>query len=144
MARPGASPLSERLRTVVDALPLRPGLRVLEVGGAPGAAARAVAARVAPSGHVLVLDRSARGVALTQEHGAAEIAAGLLSTRLAAVEDFTLDVEPFDLAFACRVGALDGRHPQLYAAALENLRRVLVPGGVLYLDTGDPLRAVPL
>ena len=30
--------LSARLRTVVDALPLRPGMRVIEVGGALGAA----------------------------------------------------------------------------------------------------------
>ncbi|GAA3555862.1 class I SAM-dependent methyltransferase [Microlunatus spumicola] len=144
MAGAGAHPLSDRLRRVVEALPLRPGLRVLEVGGAPGAAARAVAERVAPDGHVLVLDRSARGIALTEALCAPEIAAGLLSTRLAAVEDVSLDVAPFDLAFACRVGALDGRHPQLYEAALANLRRAVVPGGVLYLDTGEPLDAVRL
>ena len=32
--------LSQRLRRVIDALPLDAGTRVLEVGGAPGAAAR--------------------------------------------------------------------------------------------------------
>ena len=138
------SPLSDRLREVVDALPLRPGLRVLEIGGAPGAAARVVAARVAPSGHVLVLDRSARGISLTEKVCASEIAAGLVSTKLACVEDFTLDTEPFDLALACRVGALDGRHPQLYEPAVECLRRVLVAPATLYVDTGSPLRAVIL
>ncbi len=30
---------SERRAAVEDALPLRPGMRVLEIGGAPGAAA---------------------------------------------------------------------------------------------------------
>ena len=35
--------LSDRLAAVVDALPLRPGLKVLEIGAAPGALARAVA-----------------------------------------------------------------------------------------------------
>ena len=37
--------LSPRLQEVLDALPLRPGLRVLEVGCGPGALARAIAAR---------------------------------------------------------------------------------------------------
>lgn len=138
--------LSPRLRRVVDALPLRPGLRVLEVGGAPGAAARAVAARVRPAGHVLVLDRSPAGIARTRDACAAEIDAGLLSTLCAPVEDFRLPagVAPFDLAFACRVGALDGRHPQLRAAALACLRAALVPGGALHVDTGDPLTVVRL
>ena len=149
MAAAAKDPLSDRLRAVVDALPLRPGLRVLEVGGAPGAAARAVAARVAPSGHVVVLDRSPRGVALVASRCAPEIEAGLLSVVQDSVEDpgvLTVlgGAAPFDLAFACRVGALDGRHPQLHASALDNLRRALVPGGLLYLDTGDPLEAVRL
>jgi hypothetical protein len=64
-------PLSPRLLAVVDALPLRPGLRVLEIGGAPGAAAREVASRVGPSGHVLVLDRSRAGIRLTELNCAA-------------------------------------------------------------------------
>jgi SAM-dependent methyltransferase len=138
--------LSPRLRAVVDALPLRPGLRVLEVGGAPGAAAREVAARVGPDGHVLVLDRSRTGIDRTREVCRAQVEAGLLSTLCAPVEDFVLPpgVAPFDLAFACRVGALDGRHPRLHAAALACLRAALVPGGVLHVDTGDPLTAVPL
>lgn len=138
--------LSPRLQAVVDALPLRPGLRVLEVGGAPGAAARAVATHVGPDGHVLVLDRSATGIRQTQQNCRDEIAAGVLSTLQAPVEDFDLPdgTPPFDLAFACRVGALDGRHPKLYEPALANLRRALVPGGVLYVDTGSPLAAIRL
>ncbi|WP_255375646.1 hypothetical protein [Saccharomonospora sp. CUA-673] len=59
--------LSPRLAAVVDALPLKPGLRVLEIGGAPGPAAREVARRIQPGGHILVVDRSARGVALTEQ-----------------------------------------------------------------------------
>jgi hypothetical protein len=37
-------------------------MRVLEIGGAPGTAAKEVAKRAGPSGHVLVIDRSAKGV----------------------------------------------------------------------------------
>ena len=141
-----AAALSTRLLGVVDALPLRPGLRVLEVGGAPGAAAREVAGRVGDTGHVLVLDRSATGIELTRQNCAAELRRGVLSTLCAPVEDFELPrgTAPFDLAFACRVGALDGRHPRLYEAALRQLRAALVPGAPLFVDTGDPLRRIDL
>lgn len=138
--------LSSRLQRIVDALPLRTGLRVLEVGGAPGAAAREVAARVGPTGHVLVLDRSRAGIDRTKASCEAEIAAGLLTTMCDRVENFHLPdgTEPFDLAFACRVGALDGRHPALYSESIANLATAVVPGGLLFVDTGDPLTAIPL
>lgn len=140
------SELSLRLRRVIDALPLEPGMRVLEIGGAPGAAAREVAARVGPHGHVLVLDRSETGIRRTRENCVAEVASGMLSTICAPVEDFELEsgTPLFDLAFACRVGALDGRHPQLYAPALANIRKALILNGKLYVDTGSPLTAISL
>lgn len=136
--------LSHRLAAIVDALPLRPGLRVLEVGGAPGAAARAVAARISPGGHILVIDRSATGVAQIERLAATEIEHGLLSTRCVAAEDFELgeDEAPFDLAFAVRVGALDGRHPRAGELAMIRIRAALVPGGTILIDGGDPLRTL--
>jgi predicted O-methyltransferase YrrM len=141
-----AGGLSARLRRVVDALPLEPGMRVLEIGGAPGAAAREVAARVGPHGHVLVLDRSESGIRRTRTNCSAEVASGRLSTLCAPVEAF--EFEPgtplFDLAFACRVGALDGRHPHLYAAALAHIGKAVIPGGMLYVDTGSPLTPIRL
>lgn len=137
--------LSPRLAAVVDALPLRPGMRVLEIGGAPGAAARAVAARIG-DGHVLVIDRSAKGVALTERNAAAEIAAGRLSVRQVAAEDFELlpGEQPYDLAFAIRVGALDGRHPAAGRVARQRIAAALAPGGRLFIDGGDPIREVEL
>jgi SAM-dependent methyltransferase len=138
--------LSSRLARIVEALPLRPGLRVLEIGGAPGAAARAVAARIGDNGHILVIDRSAVGVAQIERLAAVEIAEGRLSARCIAVEDFQLQPgEPaYDLAFAVRVGALDGRHPRAGEQALRRIRAALVPGGQLFIDGGDPLRPIPL
>lgn len=135
------SGLSQRLRRVIDALPLDSGTRVLEVGGAPGAAAREVARRVGPSGHVLVVDRSAKGVALVERTAAEEIADGRLGVRCVRVEEAQLAAgeAPFDLAFACRVGVLDGRHPAELRLAVTALRSMLVPGGPIYVDTGDPL-----
>jgi cyclopropane fatty-acyl-phospholipid synthase-like methyltransferase len=105
--------LSPRLAEIVDALPLRPGMRVLEIGGAPGAAARAVVQRIG-HGHVLVIDRSAKGVAMVERLAAAEIAACRMNVRCVAAEDFELAPEEaaYDLAFAIRVGAFDGRHPR--------------------------------
>jgi SAM-dependent methyltransferase len=138
------SRLSPRLQAVVDALPLRPGMRVLEVGGARGAAARAVAARVAPGGHVLVVDRSAVGVAATLRGAVEEVAAGLMSARCCAAEDLepAPGEELYDLAFACRVGVLDGRHPEGLERAVAGIRRMLRPGAPVLVDTGSPLRAL--
>ncbi|MEU6701961.1 methyltransferase domain-containing protein [Pseudonocardia sp. NPDC046786] len=139
------SPLSARLAAIVDALPLRPGVRVLEIGGGPGAAARAVAGRIG-DGHVLMIDRSARSVALARRNAAAEIGAGLMSVRQVAVEDLLpADGEdPFDLAFAVRVGALDGRHPAVGRIALDRIAAVLTPHGRLFVDGGAPLRELRL
>jgi precorrin-6B methylase 2 len=140
------SGLSARLAEIVDALPLLPGMRVLEIGGAPGTAAKEVAKRVGPSGHVRVIDRSAKGVALTERNAAAEIASRLMSVRHVAAEEFLLqaDERPFDLAFAVRVGALDGRHPGNGVLARSRIAAALVPGGRLLIDGGNPLREIDL
>jgi SAM-dependent methyltransferase len=142
-------PLSPRLRAIVEALPLRPGLRVLEIGCGPGAAARAVAARVtlggAP-GHVLGVDRSAAAIAAARRAGGEAMDSGRLDFRCVAIESFRREdgEPPYDLAFAIRVGALDGRHPRLEAQALDRIRAALTPQGRLFLDGGDPLLERPL
>lgn len=137
--------LSARLAAIVDALPLREGMRVLEIGGAPGAAARAVSQRIG-TGHILVIDRSAKGTALIEAHAAEEIAAGRLRVRCVAAEDFALvpGEEPFDLAFAVRVGALDGRHPKAGVRARQRIAAALTPEGRLFVDGGTPVREVDL
>jgi ubiquinone/menaquinone biosynthesis C-methylase UbiE len=138
--------LSPRLAAIVDALPLRPGLRVIEIGCGPGAAARAVAERVGPRGHVLAVDRSAKAIAQLTETAAELIAGGRLTPRQVAAEALELGPgeERYHLAFAVRVGAFDGRDPLAGAQALERLARALVPGGRLFIDGGDPLREVPV
>ncbi|HJV12440.1 MAG TPA: class I SAM-dependent methyltransferase [Propionibacteriaceae bacterium] len=133
--------LSPRLAAVVDALPLEPHLRVLEIGCGPGVAARAVAARLI-TGHILAIDRSATAVAQAKAGSAEEIASGRMSVRQAAVEDFVLepDEEPFDLVFAVRVGALDGRHPQAGEQALRRIAAATKADARLFIDGGNPLR----
>ena len=93
-----------------------------------------------------MIDRSAKGVELIRRNAAAEIEDGLLSTRCVAIEDFELlpGEAPFKLAFAVRVGVLDGRHPEAEAQAKARIAVALVPGGRLFIDGGDPLREVAL
>jgi hypothetical protein len=137
--------LSPRLAAIVKALPLRPGLRVLEIGCGPGVASRAVAHRLG-GGQVLGIDRSAKAIARARAASKAELAAGYLRFRHVAVEDFELEKGemPYDIAFAVRVGALDGRHPEAHHVAMQRIRRALVKGGHLYIDGGQPLRELPL
>jgi cyclopropane fatty-acyl-phospholipid synthase-like methyltransferase len=137
--------LSPRLAAVVDALPLRPDSRVLEIGCGPGAAARAVADRLV-DGSVLGIDRSATAVAQAEAASAGHIAAGRLRVRHVAAEDLVLlpGEEPFDLVFAVRVGALDGRHPEVGRRVLDRLAAATVPGARLFVDGGDPLRELTI
>ncbi len=138
------APLSSRLARIVDALPLRRGFRVVEIGCGPGAAAREVAHRVGPQGHVLAVDRSAKAIAQLTESAAELIAAKRLTARQVSAEALALEPgeERYDIAFAVRVGAFDGRHPDAGSQALERLGHVLVPGGRLFIDGGDPLREI--
>jgi SAM-dependent methyltransferase len=120
-------------------------MRILEIGCGPGVAARAVLHRIG-EGHVLAIDRSAKAIAQATAGCAAELASGKLEFRCVAVEDFVLaDGErPYDLAFAVRVGALDGRHPATGRVALGRLQRALVKGGRLFIDGGSPLKELAL
>lgn len=137
--------LSPRLKAIVDALPLRPGILVLEIGCGPGAAAREVAKRIG-DGHILAIDRSAKAIQQAIKTSKKEINSGHLTFRQIAIENFELEEgEPlYDIAFAVRVGALDGRHPEIEQAALIRIAKALKKNGKLYIDGGNPLREIPL
>ena len=120
-----------------------PASRVLEIGCGPGVAARAVAGRLR-TGRVLATDRSATAIAQALRGSAEEIASGRMSVRCVAAEDLALDdgEEPYDLVFAIRVGALDGRHPAAGIRALQRIAAVTTPEARLFVDGGDPLREI--
>lgn len=140
-----ARDLSARLLEIIEALPLQPGQRVLEIGCGPGAMAREIARRIG-DGHVLAIDRSETAIRQAIAGSAAEIASGRLAFRCIAAEDFMLEPGevPFDLAVAIRVGALDGRHPETGRLARARIAKALVAEGQLFIDGGKPLKTVAL
>jgi SAM-dependent methyltransferase len=95
---------------------------------------------------VLGIDRSARAIAQAVAASAEELAAGRLSFRHVAAEEFELQAgeAPFDIALAVRVGAFDGRHPQAGRQAVPRIVAALAPAGRLFIDGGDPLREIRL
>ena len=137
--------ISPRVAHYVENLPLRPDMRVLEVGCGPGVAARVIS-HLLTTGTILAIDRSATAIAAAIAGSADEIASGRLEFRQAAVEDFALKPSDhlFDLAFAMRVGALDGRHPELEAKALARLKAALKADGLLLIDYQPPRRCKEL
>jgi cyclopropane fatty-acyl-phospholipid synthase-like methyltransferase len=127
--------VSPRLMAIVNALPLKTGMRVLEIGCGPGATAREIARRIG-DGHVLAIDRSAKAIVQARAASRSEIASGILSFRHVAIEDFRLEPgeAPYDLALAIRVGALDGRHPEVEKEARDRIAAALTSSGRLFID----------
>lgn len=137
--------LSRRLAEIVDALPLHDGIRVLEIGCGPGAMAREMARRIG-NGYVLAIDRSAKAIRQAITNSKVEIEKGRLSFQQVSIEKFNLGVNerPFDIAVAIRVGALDGRHPEVEKQSLVSIARALKKNGRLFIDGGNPLKEVKL
>lgn len=135
--------ISPRISGFVEALPLTQGLRVLEIGCGPGAAAREVARRIG-DGFVLAIDRSEKAIRLARAGSVNEVTSGRLDFRQVAIEDFELRASDdlFDIAFAIRVGALDGRHLEAGRLALKRIQAALKPGGRLFIDGGNPLKEI--
>ncbi len=141
-----AARASQRLVEIADALPLAAGMRILEIGCGPGVLARLIAERLSGECFVLGIDRSAKAVDAARASVTAFAFPGALSFRQASAEEFELDEgeDPFDLAVAIRVGALDGRHPEAGRQALMRIAAALAPAGRLFIDGGDPLRELAL
>ncbi|MBN9237013.1 MAG: cyclopropane fatty-acyl-phospholipid synthase-like methyltransferase [Afipia broomeae] len=135
---------SKGLKAILGALPLTPGMRVLEVGCGPGALARALSSEIG-DGNVLGIDRSERAIAQAVAGSRDEIASGRLSFRTVAAEDFVIETSeaPFDLVLAVRVGALEGRHPEAGARAWPRLRAALARGGRIFVDGAEVPRETP-
>lgn len=139
------SKLSKRLNDIVLSLQLKDGVRVLEIGCGPGAMAREISRRIS-HGHILAIDRSAKAIQQAVEGSQKELSTGKLSFRQVAAENFELapGEELFDIAIAVRVGALDGRHPEIERQSLINIAKSLTKEGRLFIDGGNPLKEIIL
>lgn len=137
--------ISQRLLKIVSALPLQNGMRVLEIGCGTGLAAREIAARFTNI-YILGIDRSAKAIRQSIKNCTAAITAGKADFRRVAIENFDNIKEEgiFHLAFAIRVGALDGRHPEIELPALNNIARALCPEGKLFIDEGNQLKEISI
>lgn len=138
------SKISKRLLEIINALPLKNDLRILEIGCGTGIAAREIVNRF-DTIFVLATDRSEKAIQQSIQNSGAEISAGKLQFQKIAIEEFTLeDHKKFDFAFAIRVGALDGRHPEIEKQALDKIKKSLKSNGKLFIDGGSPLKEIQL
>ncbi|TDD42234.1 methyltransferase domain-containing protein [Nonomuraea terrae] len=123
---------SNRRRIVWAAglLGVRPGDRVLEIGFGPGIAVAELSRRVADSGHVYGIDRSAVMLRQASRRNAAAIRAGRVTLSLGAVERLPPALAgPFDAVLA--VNSLGFWTAP--AERLADLRGRLAPGGRIAL-----------
>lgn len=135
--------LSNRLLEIVKALPLKSGIRVLEIGCGPAAMAREISKRIG-DGHILAIDRSDKAIKQALLGSKTEMESGRLSIRKIEIENFELlpGEELFDIAVAIRVGVLDGRHPEREKESLDRISKALKKNGNLYIDGGNPLKEI--
>ena len=120
--------MSERLRSVVERLGLRPDDRVFEIGCGHGVAAMLVCERL-ERGSLTAVDRSAKMIEAATRRNAAYVEAGKAEFLIADLEDFDLlGDRRFDKIFAVRVG-LFHREPERARGLVE---RWLAPGGEVF------------
>jgi cyclopropane fatty-acyl-phospholipid synthase-like methyltransferase len=116
--------VSERLRSVVEQLGIRPGDRVLEIGCGHGVAATFVCERL-DGGRLTAVDRSPKMIEAAARRNAAHVEAGRAEFLVARLEE--LD-RRFDKVFAVRVG-LFHREPGRAHGLVEPY---LAPGGTVF------------
>lgn len=127
--------MSERLRSVIERLDVRPDDRVLEIGCGHGVAATLVCERL-EEGHLTAVDRSTKMIQAATRRNAGYIEAGRAEFLVAALEDLDLGDRRFDKIFAVRV-SLFHREPERARSIVE---RWLTPGGTVFVFFDEPER----
>ena len=126
--------MSERLRSVVERLDLRPDDRVLEIGCGHGVAATLVCERL-EGGHFTAVDRSAKMIEAATRRNAAYVESGMAEFLVADLEDLgILGDRRFEKIFAVRVG-LFHREPERARSLVEPW---LAPGGDVFAFYDSP------
>ena len=130
--------MSERLRSVVEQLDIRPDERVLEIGCGHGVAATLVCERL-EEGHLTAIDRSVKMIQAATRRNAAYIEAGRAEFLIATLEDLDLGARRFDKIFAVRVG-LFHRESKRASGIVE---KWLAPGGAVFVFFDPPSEPGP-
>jgi ubiquinone/menaquinone biosynthesis C-methylase UbiE len=118
--------VSERLRSIVDQLDIRPRDRVLEIGCGHGVAATFVCERL-DGGRLTAVDRSPKMIEAATRRNAAWIEAGTAEFLVADLEALDLGDRRFDKIFAVRVGLFHREPERAHGIA----GRWLAPGGTV-------------
>jgi ubiquinone/menaquinone biosynthesis C-methylase UbiE len=125
--------MSDRLRSAVEQLDIRPDDQVLEIGCGHGVAASLVCERL-ESGRLTAIDRSPKMIEAASQRNAAHVDAGKAEFLVADIEDLELEDRRFDKIFAVRVG-LFHREPE---RARNLVERWLAPGGQVFAFYDSP------
>jgi SAM-dependent methyltransferase len=130
--KPTTSAIPKRVRWAIDNLAIRPGDRILEIGGGRGIAAALVCERLR-AGKFVGLDRSGIAVSASQEANRTHVESGKARFVKGALADAKLDGR-FDKIFAINVNVF-WLGPEKELAVV---RRLLAPKGNLYLFYEPP------
>lgn len=119
---------SQRQADAVEALGVRPGDRVLELGCGHGVAASLVCERLTGGGHLTAIDRSPKMIAAATERNAEHVAARRATFICTTFEDADFGDERFDKVFGIHFPPADRHDPEGTRARVE---RLLAPGGIV-------------
>lgn len=125
--------MSERLRTIVDGMRIRPGDTVLEIGCGHGVAASFICDQLR-SGHLVAIDRSKKMIAAAARRNQEHIESGKAEFQVADVLKFDPGARRFDKILAVRVG-LFHREAALARGIVE---KWLAPRGKLVIVYDEP------
>jgi cyclopropane fatty-acyl-phospholipid synthase-like methyltransferase len=125
--------MTDRLRAIVEAMKVRPGDRILEIGCGHGVAASYICERLS-SGHLVAIDRSRKMIAAAAARNKAAIASGTAEFHVADFLSYDPGRQRFDKILAVRVRAfhVDADH------ARSIVLPWLAPRGKLFAVYDEP------
>jgi ubiquinone/menaquinone biosynthesis C-methylase UbiE len=128
------------LQSMVAALPIQSGQTVLDMACGDGVYGPWLAQLVGPAGRVVSVDVRPEYLELARQHAASSSLSGIIEFRAASIDALPFEDDLFDLCW-CAQSLYSLPDP---VEALEHMRRVTKPGGVVAVLEGDTLHRVIL